>query len=215
MSPVIDASPRSASTSPTIQRSPAYHSAAGLFARKDYRAALIAVDSLLNRPNLAPADRDFLARQRDICLAALSPLQAPPATPSPRPKDPATQRPVLGDCGPRALAILARHMGLTADVAALTKAAGTTKHGTNLEGMVRAAKSIGLEAEGVQVDRTALMQLDTPAIAWVDGDHFLAVLSVSGDDSTIHDPNRAKEESIQTEELLRRSGGILLKLRRK
>lgn len=211
-----NASPRAPGSGPTIQRSPAYKEASALFAKKDFRAALTALESLAKQPDLTLADRDFLQRQREICSAALGERgKTQGASPAQRPKDPTTQRPALGDCGPRALVIVAAKQGIKADPAALAKIAGTSKHGTNLEGMAKAAKTIGLEAEGVQVDRAALKQLDTPAIGWVDGDHFLAVLKVAEDQATIHDPNHAKEEVIETEELLRRSGGILLKLHRK
>jgi len=62
------------------------------------------------------------------------------------------------------------------------------------------------------MDRIALSRFDGIAVAWVDGNHYLAVLGVHGDRSTIHDPNREKEEEIPTEELLKRSGGIMLML---
>lgn len=64
------------------------------------------------------------------------------------------------------------------------------------------------------MDRAALSQLSSPAIAWVDGDHYVAVLSVKGETAIIHDPNQSNEEKITTDELLRRSGGVLLLLSR-
>lgn len=73
------------------------------------------------------------------------------------------------------------------------------------------------------MDRDALARLSTPAIAWVNGNHFVAVLSVRRrlidgvPVATIHDPNNlnqnAKEDRPQSE-LLTRSGGILLTLTR-
>jgi ABC-type bacteriocin/lantibiotic exporter with double-glycine peptidase domain len=96
----------------------------------------------------------------------------------------------------------------------LRRQAGTTLGGTSLEGLAEAARANGLRAEGVQVDGNALTRLDQAAIAWVDGDHYVAVLSVEGGRATIHDPNHAREEVITTQELWQRSGGILLLLSR-
>jgi ABC-type bacteriocin/lantibiotic exporter with double-glycine peptidase domain len=103
---------------------------------------------------------------------------------------------------------------------ALGKAAGTTSEGTTLEGLVKAAKSIGLKAEGLQVDRDALAQLSTPVIAWWEGNHFVAVLKISenvfnGEVSAIvHDPNKTKPETVKLADLLAKSGGIILTLKK-
>lgn len=201
------------SQNPAIQHSPVYREAVAFFDGKQYLQAIAKLDRLADDPDLTPADREFLARQRQICRDAITgkpsavPARAPALVPNPSP-------PPLGDCGPRALTIVAHQLGIKADAASLTRRAGTTTHGTNLDGLKRAARTIGLKADGVQMDRAALSQLDHPAIAWVDGNHYLAVLKVNGEEATIQDPNKPKEEVIATEELLRRSGGILLTLRR-
>lgn len=200
------------SQNPAIQRSPVYREAAALFDKKQYHQAIAKLDRLTDDPDLTAADREFLARQRQLCRDAIAgkpPAAVPVAVTAPRPSPPP-----LGDCGPRALAIAAHHLGIEADATSLTRAAGTTTHGTSLDGLKRAARTIGLKADGIQMDRTALSQLDHSAIAWVDGNHYLAVLKMNGEEATIHDQNKRKEEVIATEELLRRSGGILLALRK-
>jgi hypothetical protein len=205
-------SPRIPSQNPSIQRSPVYREAAALFEKKQFREAIAKLDLLTDDPDLTPADREFLKHQRQICVDAVSGKPTPVVS-APVPASTPTS-PRLGDCGPRALVIVAQQLGVKANPAELTKAAGTTTHGASLDGLKHAAKSIGLKAEGVQMDRMALSQLDHPAIAWVDGNHYLAVLKVGGEEATIHDPNKPKEEVISTEDLLRRSGGILLTLRK-
>ena len=210
------ATPRLALSAPTVQRSPSYQRAAALFAARDYRAALAVIETIARQPGLSQADVQFLQRQRDICLAASGekgevkdathPISALKAQASTLP---------TGDCGPRALAIIAEHLGVKAGTAQLARTAGTTIRGTNLEGLKRAAHSIGLEAQGVQLDLQALKQLDTPALLWADGNHFIAVLRISGDTASVRDPNSEKEEVVETEGLLRRSGGILLKISHK
>ena len=96
----------------------------------------------------------------------------------------------------------------------LTKRAGTTAAGTSLAGLARAAQAVGLKAKGVCVDREALAQLSEPAVAWVDGNHYVALLSVEGQRATIHDPNQQTEEVLPITKLLQRSGGVLLTLSR-
>jgi ABC-type bacteriocin/lantibiotic exporter with double-glycine peptidase domain len=81
-----------------------------------------------------------------------------------------------------------------------------------MAGLAKAARAHGLKATGVQVDREALRTFHPPALAWVDGNHYVAVLSTGGDRAVIYDPNETKETPIETEELLRRSGGVLLLL---
>ncbi len=83
-----------------------------------------------------------------------------------------------------------------------------------MQGLARAAKSIGLKAQGVQMDRQAVEQISDPAIVWYDGNHYLALLSVNGEQATVHDPNKSNEEILPVNELLGRSEGFLLTLSR-
>jgi ABC-type bacteriocin/lantibiotic exporter with double-glycine peptidase domain len=62
-------------------------------------------------------------------------------------------------------------MGIGAGLERLRRSAETTSEGTTLDGLKRAAESVGSRAEGVQMDREALARLDSPAVTWVDGDH--------------------------------------------
>jgi len=127
-------------------------------------------------------------------------------------------RPVQ-DCGPRALLLVAQHIGVPnpPSLVDLTRIAGVQQDGASMTGMVAAAKAMGLHATGVQMDAEALANLPTPALAWVDGNHYVAVLNVTTDiigvtSARIHDPNKADAETMTIPELLRRSGGVLLLL---
>ena len=64
------------------------------------------------------------------------------------------------------------------------------------------------------MDLPALERLSQPAIVWVDGNHYVALLSVEGQQATIHDPNQPNEEVLPVNKLLQRSGGVLLTLSR-
>jgi hypothetical protein len=220
------APPAAATLSAAEVRSAAeYRSAQAAFLRKDFQGALGGIDALLRRPDLSPDARTYLERQRDICLAApggRGPVEtaSAPAV-SPTPKNRAASD---ADCGPRALLAVCerrgyplRHRRPLPDLAAVRRLAGTTAEGTTLAGMEKAAKALGFAgARGVQMDGDALARLASPAVAWMDGSHYVAVLAVNArrETATVLDPNHpGKEgESIALRDLLARSGGVLLVL---
>ncbi len=198
----------------SVRSSAEYQEAVRRYARKDYHCALALLDTLLSSPHRTDAECAFLVRQRVLCERALT-------GPSSRAIHPSLTSPNLPlsasaptDCGPRALLLACRKLGIPATLDELRQHAGTNSRGTTLDGLAHAAQAKGLQADGVQMDREALAHLDRIAIAWVDGDHYVAILSVDGDRATIHDPNKINEEVITTDELLRRTGGILLRLSR-
>lgn len=118
------------------------------------------------------------------------------------------------DCGPRALLLLCQHAGIKTELPALRREAETTAQGTTMVGLALAAQANGFHPKGVQMNPQALSHLSSPAIAWVDGKHYIAVLSIRGGRATIHDPNHLKEETLSISQLWKRSGGILLALSR-
>ena len=205
-----------------LKERPEYQAASKAFAAGDKATALRSLEALRGTAGLTPSDQAFLNRQIAICQGKT--LQGEGKTPEQQESVPTARsgKPVLGsgDCGPRALLLAASELGVKADLAALGKAAATTSEGTTLEGLVKAAKSIGLKAEGVQVDRDALGQLPTPAIAWWEGNHFVAVLKISQNaftgevSATVHDPNKAESETVKLADLLAKSGGIILTLKK-
>lgn len=118
-------------------------------------------------------------------------------------------------CGPAALLFICHRFAVPASFQQLCLFAGTSRNGTSLEGLARAARAINLDALGIQVDYEGITHLHYPAIAWVDGNHYIAVLHADARGVVIHDPNRTREEVITPSELLRRSHGILLLLAKK
>ena len=203
-----------------VQQSPQYRAAVRLFAHHDYPAALAGVDALLQQPQYQnrPADLDFLRQQQAICRHAVDPHAMPPrlaASASFSRPAAAPRLAAQADCGPRALLLLCPQLGVRTTLSTLRQRAGTTAAGTSLAGLAQAAQSVGLKAKGVRVDKEALTQLDGPAVAWVDGNHYVALLSVEGQRATVHDPNQQSEEEVlPVTRLLQRSGGVLLTLNR-
>lgn len=154
--------------------------------------------------------------QQSFCKHALNPSTPDShkpvvATTSPRPK----LTPEQADCGPRALKIALDKLGKSSELSVLRKTAGTTGYGTTMDGLKHAAEAAGVKAEGVQMDRVALLKFDGPAIAWVEGDHYVTLLERQGEDFRVRDPSASKEVEISVDDVLRRSGGVILKLSRK
>ncbi len=87
-----------------------------------------------------------------------------------------------------------------------------------MAGLAKAAEAVGLKVEGVQASREALAEVELPAIAWVNENHYVALLAVQGEGeqatATIHDPNAAKEETLDREKLLQMCSGYLLLIHR-
>ncbi len=87
-----------------------------------------------------------------------------------------------------------------------------------MAGLANAAAKVGLNTEGMQVSREALARVETPAVAWVNQNHYIAVLSLDGDGQNatalVHDPNAPNEQNISQERLLRMCGGYLLRVHR-
>jgi hypothetical protein len=196
-----------------------YRLARQRFAAKDYRGALEKVEGLLARADLTGDERAYLLRQRQICQDAIAGKKhnAGATTTATVGTDRKVKRIAPADCGPQALLLVCQKLNVSPTVATregLRSMAGTNKNGTTLAGLKKAAESVGLVAEGVQMDINALARLETPAVAWMDGNHYIAVLSVHGDTATVHDPNRGEVETVPLSQLLARSGGVLLTLNR-
>ncbi len=208
----------------TVQALPLYQQARQACNARQFRRASDLLAQLAASSTLSAEQVAFVQEQRDLCLHdAGLPLEerkgeeeqrrkGEEATATPTPD---TQHPTpSADCGPRALLLACERLGVKTTLPQLRKGAGTTAGGTSLAGLADAAKRMGLKAEGVQVSREAPGDVEMPALAYVNGNHFVAVLSVQGrgegGTARIHDPNKGEEETISQERLLRLCSGYLL-----
>jgi len=203
---------------------PLYQQAETACKDQRYKQAAELLQRLATLPELTADERAFVIQQQVLCRkdAGLpAPSNASTSERKPSVRTIATaSHPVSTanvNCGPRALLLVCQQLGIRTSVEELSKQAGTNTQGTSMEGLTKAAKTVGLRAEGVQVSREALPDQPLPAIAYVNGNHFIVVLKLegSGDNATatIHDPNAAGEETIAQEQLLRLCSGYLLLLR--
>jgi Peptidase C39 family len=198
---------RRAVTVGSVRSFPEYQSAVSAFSKGNRAKAKKNLLSLSEKPSLSEVDKQFLQKQIALCDGNVKLPDAPPTKPAPISTN-------LVDCGPKALQIAAEKLGVKTSVSELRRSAGTTSEGTSLAGLEKAAKSAGLKAESLQVDKDALAQIQTPAVAWLDGNHFVALLEVGRGSATLHDPNDGKEKEMPLGELLSRSGGIVLTLKK-
>ena len=206
-----------------VQTLPLYQQAQTACKEKRYGQAAALLQQLAALSSLTAAERAFVLQQRVLCLKdACLPVLASSISPSGAAPAPAvsTAAPFLAnpDCGPRALLLLCNRLGVKTTLPFLRQKAETTTAGTSMAGLTKAAQAVRLKAEGVQVSREALHEVETPALAYVNGNHFIAVLALSGKGekatALVHDPNAAGEATISQERLLRLCSGYLLLLHR-
>jgi hypothetical protein len=212
-----------AQTIATVQAMPLYRQAQQSCLQKDYAGAAHLLQHLSANPQLSAPQQQFILQQRNICLKdaglpvpRLAPLRSQVRARAKIQPTPLTAE--QADCGPRALLLVCNRLSIKTSLPQLRQQAGTTGQGTSMAGLARAAQALGLKTEGVQVSREALPELEMPAVAFVNGHHFAAVLALQGSGeqgtATIHDPDSHAEETISQERLLRLSGGTLLLVHR-
>ncbi len=192
-----------------VQRTPEYAEAARLYRKGDRAGASAALGRIKPGADWTAEEREYLERQKGIVEGRRA---DGPSKVERRRSNGERRTAAEADCGPRALLIVCERLGVRAELAELRRLAGTTGVGTTLEGLAKAAKAKGLRAEGVQMNQTALASLSSPAIAWVSGDHYVAVLGGRGGEAEVRDPNAAASERWTLEELVRRSGGVVLRV---
>lgn len=98
----------------------------------------------------------------------------------------------ITDCGAACLRAIAASYGMAVNTARIRAMAGTDQRGTNMVGMVMAAKALGFTAKGVRADPELLAELPLPAVAHVvrpDGlHHYVVVCRVTKAAVEIMDP---------------------------
>lgn len=98
----------------------------------------------------------------------------------------------ISDCGAACLASVARFYNLDVPVTRIRQHAGTDKKGTNVAGMLEAAKHLGFEAKGVRGAFESLFQIQLPAIAHiiVNGQlqHYVVIYRINKQKISVMDP---------------------------
>jgi ATP-binding cassette subfamily B protein len=118
------------------------------------------------------------------------------------------------DCGAACLASLARYYRLKVPLWQLRQAAGTSRIGTSAYGIVEAARDIGFEAKGVEVNLDDLEEMPLPAIAHTKlpegGHHFIVLYNVGKKKVRVMDPALGRMISLTRDEFEKMWTGVLV-----
>ena len=215
------ASPSSLQQIQALQDTAAFQSATKYCHKHEYGKALGELKQLAasraGSGGLTVVQSAWLAGQERLCMPrtvnlVVKPAAMPSALASPLTVD------NYDSCGPRSLILVDKYLHRpVVSLHVLEAAGGTGPHGTNMAGMVRAAMAAGFKPLAVQASRQGFSKLPMPAIAWVNGDHYIAVFSMHGKGAhataTVWDPNALAPVTLSQQSLLRMSGGIMLLLK--
>ncbi len=92
------------------------------------------------------------------------------------------------ECGAAALAMILAYHGHHAPLAEVRQACGISRDGASALAIVKAARTYGLQAQGVALELEQLPDLALPAILHWDFDHFVVVERVDRTGATLVDP---------------------------
>ncbi len=84
-------------------------------------------------------------------------------------------------CGPYALMVAAKTLGIDVDMISISHLAGTTRQGTSMKGLADAAHQLGIQARGMKLSLRQLINLKPPIIAYVNSNHYLLIEQIFED----------------------------------
>ncbi len=118
-----------------------------------------------------------------------------------RKKFPAYQQLDTMDCGPTCLRIVAQYYGRSFTLRYLRSLCETTREGSSLLGLSRAAEQIGLKSTGVKLDLEQLTTVQLPLILFVKQSHFVVLYKIKKGKYYVSDPQKGLE-ILTNDELL-------------
>ncbi|NOT76911.1 MAG: peptidase domain-containing ABC transporter [Cyclobacteriaceae bacterium] len=120
----------------------------------------------------------------------------------------------ITDCGAACLASIAAHYKLRYPVARIRQLASTDKKGTNVLGMIEAAKQLGIDSKGVRGTFESLSTIPLPAVAHVTVKevlhHFIVIYKVKTHYIEIMDPADGQMHQLGNEEFKKTWTGVLI-----
>ncbi|RAV29607.1 peptidase domain-containing ABC transporter [Sinomicrobium soli] len=122
----------------------------------------------------------------------------------------------ITDCGAACLASVSAHYNLKIPIARIRQYASTDKKGTNVLGLIEAARKLGFEAKGVRGETDSLFKIPKPAIAHVVVrevlHHYVVIYEVTRKHVLIMDPGDGKMHRKTHEEFEKEWTGVLVLL---
>jgi len=122
----------------------------------------------------------------------------------------------ITDCGAACLASISAHYKLQLPIARIRQYASTDKKGTNVLGLLEAAKKLGFEAKGVRGDFDSLYKIPKPAIAHIivkeKLQHYVVIYEVTKSYVKVMDPGDGKMHKKTHNEFKKEWTGVLVLL---
>ena len=122
----------------------------------------------------------------------------------------------ITDCGAACLASIAFHYKLKLSIAKIRQYASTDKKGTNVLGLIEAAKKMSFEAKGVKGTLASLTKIPLPAIAHIiikeHLHHYIVISKITKKRIEVMDPNDGKIHFKEISEFAKEWTGVLLLL---
>lgn len=92
------------------------------------------------------------------------------------------------ECGAAALAMVLAHHGRWESLEQLRMLCGVSRDGSKAVNILKAARSLGLDAKGMRLEPADLAHIPLPAILFVDMNHFVVLEGRRGDGFQLNDP---------------------------
>ena len=120
----------------------------------------------------------------------------------------------ITDCGAACMASIVAYYGLNFPIARIRQYAFTDKKGTNVLGMIEAAKKLGMEAKGVRGPFECLADIPKPAVAHIIVKevlhHFVVIYKVTDKHIIVMDPALGQLIKKSHEEFKKEWTGVLI-----
>ena len=127
-------------------------------------------------------------------------------------KTPTVLQMEMTECGAASLSIILQHYGKYVPLTQLRIACGVSRDGSDAAGIIRAAKTEGMEAKGFTRGLDKLKTAVMPLIIFWEFNHFLVLEGFSGDRVYLNDPGLGPR-SVSYEEFDVSYTGVVLELR--
>ena len=124
---------------------------------------------------------------------------------------PFIQQQSSSDCGVACLAMISQYWGKRFAINSLRELIGVGRSGASLKGLAQGAENLGYQARPVRASLSRLVDQKNPWIAHWQGNHYIVVYWIKGDQVLIADPAKGKYQLSREEFIASWTGyGLLL-----